>query len=361
MITPLRSTAPFCVLILLAAAAGCSSGGDDAGPAVASSPPARAHAAGPCDRYASPTGSRRASGTRADPYRSLGRLLRELRRGQVGCLMAGRYRHRGTVEMRRAQTTLRPLGRAHVTIDGALWVLPRATGARITGLRLTSHDPVYSIPLKIQADDVSVVANDITAARDISCVLIGSDRKVSDTLIARNRIHRCGRTGKHNHLLYVARSRDAVIRDNLLVGNAGGWAVHLYPDADGTLVEGNVIDSNEGGVIFAGDGSGLNSERNVVRDNAITNSGPRWNIESSWSGGPEGEGNVARRNCVYSTGPGAPSGIGFLSGFEQSDNVVATGPVYASRRSGDYRVRPGSNCGAVLTGVASWSGRTPPR
>ena len=70
--------------------------------------------------------------------------------------MAGRYRHRGVVAMRRAGTTLRPLGKAHVTIDGAIWVLPGAKGARITGLTLTSHDPVYSIPLKIQADDVSL-------------------------------------------------------------------------------------------------------------------------------------------------------------------------------------------------------------
>ena len=87
-----------------------------------------AHAAGPCDRYAAPNGSRRGRGTRAHPYGSLGRLVRGLRRGQVGCLMAGRYRHRGVVAMRRAGTTLRPLGKAHVTIDGAIWVLLGSEG-----------------------------------------------------------------------------------------------------------------------------------------------------------------------------------------------------------------------------------------
>ena len=46
-----------------------------------------------------------------------------------------------------------------------------------------------------------------------------------------------------------------------------------------------------------------------------------------------------------------PSGIGFLSGFEQSANVVAKGPVYVDRRAGDYRLRPGSNCGAVVANV----------
>ena len=275
--------------------------------------------------------------------------------------MAGSYRHRGVLAMRRAGTTLRPLGKARVTIDGAIWVLPRATGARITGLSLTSHDPVYSIPLKIQADSFSLVGNDITAARNISCVLIGNpDRKVSQTLVERNRIHRCGRTGKLSHLVYVTHSQGTIIRDNLLVDNRGGWAVHLYPDADGTLIEGNVIDSNKGGVIFAGVG-GSTSDGNVVRENVITNSSPRWNVEGSWSGGPEGKGNVAQRNCLDSAGPGMPSGIGFLNGFEQSDNVVAKGPIYVDRAGGNYRIRPGSNCRPVANAVASWSGRTRPR
>ncbi len=275
--------------------------------------------------------------------------------------MAGRYRHRGVVAMRRPGTVLRPVGRARVTIDGAIWVLRGAKGARITGLRLTSHDPVYPIPLKIQADDFSLVGNDITATRNISCVLIGSTRKASHTLVELNRIHGCGRAGKLSHLLYVTHSQGAVIRNNVLIGNRGGWAVHLFPDADGTLVEGNVIDSNQGGVIFAGEG-GDTSEGNVVRGNVITNSAPRWNIEGSWSGGPVGEGNLAQGNCLYSAGPGSPSGIGFLNGFDESDNVVARGPVYVDRRTGNYRLRAGSNCRAVIASdAASSSGRTRPR
>jgi hypothetical protein len=350
-----------CILALLGLVAGCAGGDSDDGKPAAPGPPApRAHAAAPCDRYAAPHGSRRGRGTRARPYGSLGRLVRGMRRGQVGCLLAGRYRHRGVVAMRRAGTTLRPLGKAHVTIDGAIWVLRGAKGARITGLTLTSHDPVYSIPLKIQADDFSLVGNDITAARNISCVLIGSDRKVSHTLVELNRIRRCGSTGKLSHLLYVVHTQGAVIRSNLLVGNRGGWAVHLFPDADGTLVEGNVIDSNEGGVIFAGEG-GTTSDGNVVRENVITNSAPRWNIEGSWSGGPEGEGNLAERNCLYSAGPGSPSGIGFVNGFEQSNNVVAKGPVYVSRAGGDYRLRPESNCGAVLADFGGAKLRAGPR
>jgi len=209
---------------------------------------------------------------RARPFGSLERLVRSLSPGQVGCLMPGRYRHRGVVRLERARTTIRSVGRPRATIDGAVWVLPAARGARIAGLRLTSHDFEFAIPLKIQADEVELVGNDITASRSISCVLVGSSRPVSGLLIEDNRIHHCGRTGKKDHLIYMAHSRNAVIRRNLLVENPGGWAVHLYPNADGTLVEGNVIDSNHGGVIFAGSGGGETSDGNLVRANVITNS-----------------------------------------------------------------------------------------
>ena len=300
-----------------------------------------------CDRYASPRGSRQGTGRRARPLHSLGALVRSLRPGQVGCLTPGRYRHRGVVRLERPRTTIRSVGRSRATIDGAVWVEPGARGARIAGLRLTSHDPEFAIPLKIQADGVELLGNDITAARSISCVLVGSSRTVSNLLIQDNRIRRCGRTGKLDHLIYMAHSRGAVIRRNLLVDNRGGWAVHLYPDADRTLVVGNVIDSNQGGVIFAGSGGGETSDGNVVRHNAITNSSPRWNIESSWSGGPAGRGNSASRNCLFSTGPGAPSGLGREYGFTGSGNAVARTPVYVDRRAGNYRLRRASDCAAL--------------
>jgi hypothetical protein len=347
-----------CGLVILA---GCSSDSrtsaaapDFAGPTRGGPENTRAALSAPCDRYASPKGSGQGTGRRARPFGSLERLVRSLGPGQVGCLMPGRYRQRGVVRLERARTTIRSIGRPRATIDGALWLLPGARGARIAGLRLTSHDPEFAIPLKIQADEVELVGNDITASRSISCVLVGSSRPVSGLLIEDNRIHHCGRTGKKDHLIYMAQSRNAVIRRNLLVHNPGGWAVHLYPNADGTLVEDNVIDSNHGGVIFAGSGGGETSDGNLVRANVITNSSPRWNLESSWSGGPSGRGNGASRNCLFSTGPGAPSGLGPDRGFHKSGNAVARGPVYVDRHAGDYRLRRSSNC-AALVGSAGGS------
>ena len=102
--------------------------------------------------------------------------------------MPGRYRHRGVLDMRRPRTTLRAVGRPRATVDGALWVLPGAKGARIGGLRLTSHDREFAIPLKVQADGVTIAGNDITSGRSISCVLVGSSRHVSGLVLERNRI-----------------------------------------------------------------------------------------------------------------------------------------------------------------------------
>ena len=177
-------------------------------------------------------------------------------------------------------------------VDGPIWVEGPARRASVSKLRLTSSDLTYPIPLKVLADDVRVTRNTITGSSlSTICVLVGSHRVTHRTVIERNSISRCGTHSKFDHLIYLSNTRGARIRHNLLTANGGGWAVHMYPDADRTLVERNTIDGNLGGVVFAGDGSGKTSDRNVVRRNAITFSGPRWSIESSWSGGPHGRGN----------------------------------------------------------------------
>lgn len=312
-----------------------------------------------CDLYAAPAAAG-GNGTRARPFAGVRPLVRSLKAGQVGCLVGGRFRHRGVVKLRRPRVTLRAAGADRPTIDGAIWVLPSARETRIAGLNLVSHDPEFTIPLKIQADHVTIAGNDITASTSISCVLIGSGRLVTGTVIEHNRIRRCGRRGEHDHLIYVQGSRGAVIRNNLLIDNAGGWAVHLYPDADSTLVEGNIIDGNKGGVIFAG-AYGDTSDRNVVRGNAISASSPRFNVEASWSGEQPGVGNRTYRNCLFSTGPAGPAGVTRQPGFAASGNVVVPRRPYVDPRGGDFRLRDGSPCASLLGGAArTWMRRGPP-
>jgi hypothetical protein len=255
------------------------------------------------------------------------------------------------VRLKRPRTSLRGLAGGPVRIDGAIWVQGTARGASLSRLRLTASDPVYEIPLKVLADDVRVTRNIITGSGSSTiCVLVGSHRLARRTRIERNRISRCGSTGKFDHLIYLEQTRGARVSNNLLTANAGGWAVHMYPDADATLVENNTIDGNQGGVIFAGDGTGATSDHNVVRFNVITFSNPRWNIEGSWSNGPFGQGNRAHDNCLFTEGPDAPVGIGALEGFTADRNVAVAASPYIGRPMGDYRLAPTSGCPGLAAG-----------
>lgn len=299
-----------------------------------------------CDRYAGPNGlDLRGRGSKRRPLRSVPRLLMRLRAGETGCLLPGRYRHHFPAKLVSPGAKLIGLeGRAKV--DGAIWVTERARRAQVRGLDLTASDRVFFIPLKVQANGVRVAGNRIRGSRSTTCVLIGSTRRARGVRIERNWIHRCGRRGKLDHLIYVQDASGTVIRGNVLTDNPGGWAVHLYPNADRSTIDRNLIDGNQGGVIFAGVGS-TTSDHNTVRSNVITNSSPRWNVEGSWSV-YVGVGNVVDGNCLFTTGPDAPTGIGDPVGFTAGPTLVRTTSPYSAGRYDEYRFPAGSECGGYV-------------
>ena len=49
------------------------------------------------------------------------------------------------------------------------------------------------------------------------------------------------------------RPADTIVRDNWIYDNTDR-GIQLYPDADGSTITGNVIDSNGEGIVFAGEG-----------------------------------------------------------------------------------------------------------
>lgn len=310
-----------------------------------------ASAATGCDRVAGPSGSDSAAGSEAAPYRSIQKLVESLTTGQTGCLRQGTY---GGSDLRLhvPGVTLRSYPGERATVTAFLEVYPDAVGATVTELNFDETGNGYNTGLKIQADNAVFSHNDLTKGGQGICLVAGSFNDARDVLIEGNHIHDCGPAGtKYDHQLYLLHTRDAIVRWNVLDHNAGGWAVHLYTDADGTLIEHNVMDGNLGGVVFAGAG-GETSDNNTVRYNAITYSGPRWNVEGSWSGGPLGVGNSAHDNCVYSTGPSSPSGIAPLEGFTASGNTVLSGSPYVDRATGDYHFGSNSPCATLVGDVA---------
>ena len=303
-----------------------------------------------CTRVAAPHGSDDADGTDAQPYRSLEQLVDSLRDGEVGCLRAGTYGG-GSVYFEAAHAELRSYPGETATITAFLEVKPEAVGAHVHHLRFDASHHSNNTGVKLQADGTRFSDNELTKGGRGICLLAGSYHPAAGIVIERNRIYDCGpSSSKLMHQIYLQNTRGAVVRWNILTGNDGGWGVHLYANADDSLIEHNIIDGNHGGVIFAGT-SGDTSDRNVVRNNAITYSGPRWNIEGSWSDDPPGNGNSAHHNCVYSSGEDAPTGIGYEHGFDATANTTVTGSPYADRGRGDYRLDPASACGQLVGDV----------
>lgn len=312
--------------------------------------PAAAQAAPECARVASPAGSDRADGTEAAPYLSLDRLVESLEPGDTGCLRGGAYGG-DSVYFDTPNAALRSYPGETATITAFMEVRPDAVGAHIHHLRFDASQHDNNTGVKLQADFTRFSDNELTKGGNGICLLAGSYNPAQGIVIERNRIYDCGTSStKLMHQIYLGNTRGAIVRWNILSGNAGGWGVHLYTNADDTLIEHNVIDGNQGGVIFAGAG-GATSDRNVVRNNAITYSSPRWNVEGSWSDGQPGVGNLAHDNCVYSPGRDAPAGIGDEHGFDAYANQSVAGSPYVDREGGDYRFADGA-CAAIVGDVA---------
>ena len=316
-------------------------------------------AAADCDRVAAPDGSDSAPGTIEQPVRTAQKLVNGLAAGQTGCLRAGTYAGDTQIKVSTPSVTVTSYPGERATVVGRLWVAKEAPGTTIANLDLNgANDRALPSPT-INADDVSLVDNDITNRHTAICVSVGSldsYGRAHRLLIAHNRIHDCGRLPAKNfdHGVYVAAADDTVIRDNWIYDNADR-GIQLYPDSSGTLVTGNVIDGNGEGLIFGGDGAHASSD-NVVEHNVITNSKIRDNIESSW-GGAIGTGNIVRDNCVgggaYDEGDGGIlQGTLAKRGFSTQDNLVGV-PEYADYAGKDFSIDPASACGKRL-------GLTPP-
>jgi F5/8 type C domain-containing protein/Big-like domain-containing protein/parallel beta helix pectate lyase-like protein len=308
-----------------------------------------AEGASGCTKVASTSGSDSASGSESAPYKSVQKLVASLGAGQTGCLRQGTYGG-SDVYLRTPDVTLQSYPGEKATITAFFEAYPEADRARINHLRFNGATHGNSTGLKLQGDDIVFSDNDVTKGGNGICILAGS-QNTQRVVIERNRIYNCGPSGsKYDHQIYLAHTRGVIVRWNILSGNAGGWGVHLYMDGDGTVIEHNVIDGNLGGVVFAGDGSN-HSDSNQVRNNAITYSNPRWNVEGSWSGGAKGTGNEAHHNCVYSTGPSSPSGVATQDGFSAHDNTVLSGSPYVNRSTGDYHFRSDSPCASLVGDV----------
>ena len=311
--------------------------------------PAPAHAL-TCDRVASPTGSDAAAGTLASPFRTAQRLSDSMAPGRTGCLRAGsysqaelRFRHAGS---RGAPITFTSYPGERATLKGGFVYVPSGSDhVTISNVDIDAA-AARQVAVQIMAADVILQDSDITNRNTRVCVILGSNAgygKSVRTTIRRNRIHNCGdpAAGNQHHAVYFENSVDAKVVDNLFWATSA-FAIHLYPNAQRTLVAHNVIDTNGRGIIFAGDKSRASSN-NTVAYNLITADSLDYAV-TAWWGGPVGSGNTAHDNCLYRNTIG---NVGARKGFTAARNTVAD-PRYRDAAAHDYRLARGSRCLAVV-------------
>jgi len=314
--------------------------------------PARA-ASTPCDLYAATNGSDSAPGTLTQPFATVQRLADALHAGQTGCLRDGTYTqdvtitHAGTAS---APITLTSYPGERATLNGRLWIHQGADYVTITAMNLNGRNTNNLPSPDINAAHTTFTANEVTNEHTAICFDIGSDTtygRASDTTIQRNRIHDCGTlpAANHDHGIYVESSTGAQILENVIYNNADR-GIQLYPDAQQTIIEHNIIDANGEGIIFSGD-FGTASNNNTVAHNLITNATLRADIESWYpAGNPTGQNNTVHDNCVWGGTTGTIQTT--PNGFTATNNTTAN-PQYANPNTGDYRINNTSPCANQLT------------
>ncbi|MBV9213964.1 MAG: right-handed parallel beta-helix repeat-containing protein [Actinobacteria bacterium] len=313
-----------------------------------------------CTRVAAPNGSDSGAGTADDPYASVQQLVDSLQPGDTGCLRAGTYSEDVTINSGGSgdgsRVTLTSYPGERATVDGRLYVTDAANYVTVENLNLNGRDaPTCAsgttcerLPSPtVNGDYVIFSGDDVTNDHVAICFDLGnaSYGRAEHDVIENNRIHDCGRipSSNHDHGIYLTAADDTTVTGNVIYNNADR-GIQLYPDAQRTTIEGNIIDGNGEGVIFSGAG-GTVSSNNIVEHNIISNARLRYNVESYFPDGV-GSGNVVRDNCLYGGAEGdvVPGQLGFSA----TNNLVAD-PDYADAAAGDYSVG-NDRCAQVLAG-----------
>jgi hypothetical protein len=320
---------------------------------------ASGQAATSCSLVASPSGSDSAPGTVAAPFQTPQKLVESLQPGQTGCLESGTYG--GGVTFRDAGVTLTSYPGQTATIVGRVYVAEGANDTTVTGLDLDGENPGQELSPMIDANGVTFSYDDVTNDHTGTCFGIGSATWgwATGTLITHDRVHGCGQLPSTNlqHAFYIGGATDTTIEWSLIYGNADR-GIQLYPDAQHTTIDHNIIDDNGEGILISGTNGSASSYTNVY-DNVISDATQRHDIETYWpAGNPVGVGNSVHDNCLWNGREGTVSTP--AGGASVSHNLVAN-PQFIDATAGDYEFRPASPCLAIVGDVQAAIDGTAPR
>ena len=162
-----------------------------------------------------------------------------------------------------------------------------------------------------------------------TCVFVGGSSNPTRITIQNSSIHRCGQLPRTNleHCIYANGVNNLIVSNNWIY-DCADRSIQFYPDANGSSVVGNLVDSDhQAGIVLDAD-----ADNNVIRNNVVdTPNGETIYTGQSYSG----SGNVVRDNCVWDTGTRLVS------------YVTAIGNILAIPRISGYTVT-NATCSAKL-------------
>lgn len=307
----------------------------------------------PCTLVAATTGSDQGKGTLARPLRSVQRLADKLRPGQIGCVRGGVYREDVTIKhggrSATQRLTIESYAGERATLVGRLYV-PRASSfVTIAQMNLNGRNRASLPSPTVNSQDAEFTGDDVTNEHTGICFILGSSGygRAKRTIISGNRIHDCGREPSHNHDhgIYVAESDGARITNNVIFRNVDR-GIQLFPDAQSTVIEHNIIDDNGEGITFSGHGT--TSSNALVEFNLITNAKIRYDVESYYPPGtPQGVNNVVKNNCVFGGAKGTiAEEVGYAAASLGNKTV---NPQYANVAGGNYSIPSANPCASYVT------------
>jgi hypothetical protein len=300
-----------------------------------------------CSRVASPTGSDRARGTLRSPYRTFNRLVASLKPGMVGCLRAGSYGDRSTVEMIKRsglpgrRIVITGYKRERPTIYGAVFVSDNADYVTLSHVAVEGANNLHPggkpQSMEIWGDHFIFEDSTLTNRNSaISGILVQAD----SAMVRRNKIHDVGGNFGYDHGIYVAKSRNFTIEWNWIYDCRSGWGVQLFPNAIDGRIRHNVIDGCGSGVTISGSGSDT-SRGNLVDHNLITKSVGlgRFNRGTAIAGccASSPFGNLVAQNIFWgNVGGSFDNSVG--KSYVVRDNL-SVNPGYVNAAAKDFRVR----------------------
>jgi nitrous oxidase accessory protein NosD len=224
--------------------------------------------------------------------------------GEVGCLRGGTYSF-SSLHINRPGITLTSYPGDRATLSGGyIYVPPESPDVTLDGLRIDTAR-FGGIGVQLFSSGVRLLNSEVTNEHlGESCVTLsnydGGFPTMQSPVVRGNHIHGCGRVldGAHDHGIYVANARGAVVSDNLFEDVHGGWGIQLWTTSINGVFERNVIRASptatEGGVVIvAGDSTG-----NEFRHNTLVSNGRPFVVDDY--GAPDGA--KFSSNCIVAAG-----------------------------------------------------------